>query len=169
MDMPLTIEDSKALCRVGKLYGIERWISAGRSIFTDPSLRKTALLAAVETGFHSLVELLAQHEPRQEQKDRALADAVERERLDMVEVLVEHGARIGSVPFDDVLLTRERPIIRFFLDHGADAVTGKPFAIAFQAKIQNALRIFVDYKTAHPELANALQSPADRALRYFAA
>jgi hypothetical protein len=83
----------------------------------------------VETGFHSLVELLAQHEQRQEQKDRALADAVERKRLDMVEVLVEHGARIESVPFDDVLLTWERPIMRFFLDHGADAVTGKPFAM----------------------------------------
>src|SRR5947209_11034396 len=66
-DAPPTIEDSKALlalCRAGKLYGIERWISAGKSIVTDPSLRKTALLTAVETGFHSLVELLVQHEPR---------------------------------------------------------------------------------------------------------
>ena len=172
MGTALTIEESKALlalCRAGKLYGIERWISAGKSIVTDPSLRKTALLTAVETGFHSLVELLAQHEPRQEQKDRALADAVGRKRLDTVEVLVEHGARIESVPFDDVLLTWERPIMRFFLDHGADAVKGKPFAMAFQAKVQNALRIFVDYKAAHPDLANALQPQADRALRHFAA
>lgn len=169
--MSLTIKESKALlalCRAGKLYDIERWISVGKPIVTDPSLRKTALLTAIETGFHSLVELLARHEQRQEQKDRALADAVERKRLDMVEVLVEHGARIESVPLDDVLLTWERPIMRFFLDHGADAVTGKPFGIAFQAKVQNALRIFVDYKTAHPELANALQSQADRALRHFA-
>ena len=100
MDTSLTVEDSKALlalCRAGNLYGIERWIAAGKSIVTAPSLRKTALLTAVETGFHSLVELLAQHEPCQEQKDRALTDAVERKRLDMVEVLVEHGARIGSV------------------------------------------------------------------------
>ena len=106
--MPLTIEESKALlafCRAGKLDDIERWISVGKPIITDPSLRKTALLTAMESGFHSLVELLARHEQRQEQKDRALAYAVERKRLDMVEVLVEHGARIESVPLEDVLLT----------------------------------------------------------------
>jgi hypothetical protein len=142
--MSLTIEESKALlalCRAGKLYDIERWISAGKPTVADSSLRKTALLTAMETGFHNLVELLARHEQRQEQKDRALADAVERKRLDMLAVLVEHGGRIESVPFDDVLLTWERSIMRFFLDHGADAVTGKPFGIAFQAKVQNALRI----------------------------
>jgi hypothetical protein len=103
------------------------------------------------------VELLSQNEPRQEQKDRALAHAVERKRLDIVEVLSEHGARIESVTLDDVLLKWERPIMRFFLDHGADAITGKPFAMASQAKVQNALRIFVDYKAAHPGPANALQ------------
>ena len=95
MALSLTVEESKALlalCRAGKLYGIERWISAGKPTVIDPSLRKTALLTAVETGFHSLVELVAQHEPRQEEKDRALAQAVKRKRLDMVEVLVEHGA-----------------------------------------------------------------------------
>jgi ankyrin repeat protein len=169
--MPLNIEESRALlalCRAGRLYEVERWISIGKSIVIDPSLRKTGLLTAVETGFHSLVELLARHEQSQEQKDRALADAVERKRLDMVEVLVQHGARIQSVPLDDVLLTWERPIMRFFLDHGADAITGKPFGIAFEAKVQNALRVFVDYRSAHPELANALQSQADRALRHFA-
>jgi hypothetical protein len=62
-----------------------------KPIVVDPSLRKTALLAAIET----LVELLARHEQRQEQKDRALADAVEGKRLDMVEVLVARGARIA--------------------------------------------------------------------------
>jgi hypothetical protein len=54
-------------------------------------------------------------------------------------------SRIESVPLNDVLLTWERPIMRFFLDHGADAVTGKPFGIAFQTKVQNSLRIFVDF------------------------
>ena len=79
--MSLTIEESKALlalCRAGKLYDIERWISVGKPIIIDPSLRKTALLTAMETGFHSLVELLARHEQRQEQKDRALADCAYR-------------------------------------------------------------------------------------------
>ncbi len=171
MSACLTIEESKALlvlCRAGKLYEIERWIASGKSIATDPSLKKTPLLTAVGTGFHSLVELLARNEPRQEQKDRALAEAVDNKRLDMIEVLVENGARIRAVPLEDVLMTWDRPIMRFFLDRGADVVTGNPFAMVFREKVQFALRPFVDYKKAHPELADALQSQADRALRHFA-
>jgi hypothetical protein len=85
----LTNEESKtllALCRAGKLYDVERWIASGKSVCTSPSIKKTPLLTAIETGFHSLVELLARNEPRQEQKDRALAKAVDGRRLDMVDV-----------------------------------------------------------------------------------
>ncbi len=166
----LTIEDSKALlalCRAGKLYDIDRWIASGKSILTDPSIKKTPLLAAVDTGFHSLVELLARNEPRQEQKDRPLAAAVENKRMDMVEVLVEHGARIQAIPFVEVLYTWDRPLMQFFLDRGAGVVTGNPFMMAFRENIQTPLRPFVDYKKVHPELEESLQIQVDRALRYF--
>ena len=167
----LTIDESKALlalCRAGRLYAIERWIVAGTSLVTHPSIRKTPLLVAIDTGFHSLVELLARNEARHEQKDRALGEAVESKRLDMVEVLVENGARIQAVRLEDVLLSWDRPLMQFFLDHGADPVTGNPFMIAFRNRVQRALRPFVDYKKAHPEFADALQAQADRALRHFA-
>jgi ankyrin repeat protein len=167
----LSIDESRALlalCRAGKLYEIERWIAGGKSITAASSIKKSALLTAVDAGFHSLVELLARNEPRQEQKDRALAEAVKNKRLDIIEVLVEHGADIHSVPLEDALMTWDREIMQFFLEHGADAVTSNPFAIAFREKVQRALRPFVDYKKAHPELAEALQPQADRALRHFA-
>ena len=61
-------------------------------------MKRTPLLIAVDTGFHSLVELLVRNESRQEQEDSALREAVESRRLDMVDVLVENGAR-GSRPF----------------------------------------------------------------------
>ena len=157
-----------ALCRAGKLYDVERWIASGRSILTAPSIKKTPLLTAIDAGFHSLVELIARNESRQEQKDRALATAVDHRRLDMVEVLVQHGARIQAVRLEDVLLTWDRPLIQFFLDRGADVVTDNPFMYAFQNRVQRVLRPFVDYKRAHPELADALQAQADRALRFFA-
>jgi hypothetical protein len=56
----LTSEDKKvliALCRAGKLYEIERWISSGKSIRTAQQTKKTPLLVAIELGFHSLIEL----------------------------------------------------------------------------------------------------------------
>lgn len=172
-DVPtaLSIEESKvllALCRAGRLYDVERWMASGKSICTPPSIKKTPLLTAVDTGFHSLVELLARNEPRQGEKDRALLAAVESKRLDMAEVLVVHGARIQAVPLEDVLLTWDRTLMQFFLDRGADPVTRNPFMTAFHNKVQTALRPFVDYKKAHPDLADALQAQADRALRHFA-
>jgi hypothetical protein len=65
------------------------------------------------------------------------------------------------------LLSWEPKLIRFFLDHGADFITGSPFAEAFGAKVRTALRPFIECKQKHPELADKLQGHADRALRYF--
>jgi hypothetical protein len=52
MPEPLTLEDSKALlalCRAGKLFEIERWITAGKSIVTAAMMKKTPLLTAVDS------------------------------------------------------------------------------------------------------------------------
>jgi ankyrin repeat protein len=166
----LTLEDAKALialCRAGKLYEIEKWITSGKSIQTPPEVRKTPLHVALDSGFHSLVELLARNESRQEAKNQALSFAVSEKRLDFVELLVAHGAQPRSIPLADVLLNWEPAMIRFFLENGADVITGAPFAVAFREKIRTALRPYVEYKKAHPELASGLQEQADRALRHF--
>lgn len=55
-----------------------------------------------------------------------------------------------------------------FLDNGADVLSDDPFAVAFSERIRTALRPFVDYKHAHPDMADQLQEQLDRALRYFA-
>ncbi len=58
-------------------------------------------------------------------------------------------------------------IIRYFLDHGADFITGHPFAEAFAEKIRTALRPWRECKDKYPNLGPQLQEQADRALRYF--
>jgi hypothetical protein len=166
----LTTDEAKALialCRAGKLYEVEKWIASGKSIRTSPQIKKTPLQVAIDLGFHSLVELLAGHEDRQAEKNRVLSEAVSNRRLDLVQLLVSKGAEVRSISLSDVLITWEPTMIRFFLDNGADVVTGAPFAVAFQEKVRTALRPFVEHKKSHPELATALQEQADRALRYF--
>ncbi len=159
------------LCRAGRLYEVEKWIKDGKSLeiaaTTKGRRQRTLLEIAVETGFHSLVELIAKHESNQSVRDAALGRAVSSRRLDLVELLLANGADIRSVPLVDVLLTWEPTLIRFFLDHGADPLEGRPFAEAFGAKVRTALRPFVEYKRAHPELAASLQEQLDCALRYF--
>jgi len=155
------------LCRMGRLYDVERWIAAGKSLDGIVVKKKTLLQIAVETGFHSLVELIAKHEQSQISKDAALADSVSLRRLDFVELLLENGAQISAVPFVDVLLSWDPKLIRFFLDHGANPIKDNAFAIAFGARIRTALRPFVEYKQAHPEHAETLQEQANIALRHF--
>lgn len=159
------------LCRAGRLYEIERWINDGKSLETPARTKRgrqrSLLEIAVETGFHSLVELIAKHEASQSTKDAALGDAVSSRRMDLVELLLASGADVKSVPLTDVLLTWEPKLIRFFLEHGANPIAGRPFAESFGAKVRTALRPFVEYKRAHPELAAALQEQLDCALRHF--
>ena len=159
------------LCRTGRLYELEKWILDGKPLDISGAQKrgrhKSLLEIAVETGFHSLVELIAKHETSQPSKDAALSQTVSSRRLDLVELLLANGADIQSVPLVDVLLTWEPKTIRFFLDHGADAVRGRPFAEAFGEKIRTSLRAYVEYKQAHPELATQLQEQVDCALRHF--
>jgi hypothetical protein len=152
------------------LYEIEKRITAGKPLDVPVARNrrsKTLLQIAVETGFHSLVELIARHETNQVSKNAALADSVSLRRLDLVDLLVQNGAEITSVPLGDVLLTWEPRVMRFFLDRGADAIKGFPFATAFGAKIRTAIRAFIEYKQGHPDLAPALLEQANMALRYF--
>jgi ankyrin repeat protein len=159
------------LCRAGRLYEIEKWINEGKSLkipaATKRGKQRSLLEIAVETRFHSLVELIAKHEASQSAMNHALCEAVSSRRLDLVELLLANGADIRSVPLADVLLTWEPTLIRFFLDHGADPSEGRPFAEAFGARVRTALRPFVEYKRSHPELAAALQEQLDCALRHF--
>ena|SRR5437762_10343470 len=109
--------------------------------------------------------LIAKHEGDQASKNATLADAVALRRTDFVELLLEHGAEITSVPFADVLLAWEPKLIRFFLDHRADPIKGSPFAVAFGAKVRTALRAFLECKRMHHEHASALEEQANIAPR----
>jgi hypothetical protein len=128
------------LCRTGRLYDIEKWIAEGKPLEIPVSRnarKKTFLEVAVETGFHSLVELIAKHDNSQASKNASLETAVSQSRLDLIELLVANGAEITSMPFADVLLNCEPKIIQFFLSHGADLVTGSPLAVVLRRKNPN--------------------------------
>jgi hypothetical protein len=165
----IALEDTKelvGLCRAGRLYEIERWIAAGKPL-EIPAKYGSLLQVAVQTGFHSLIELVAKQEINQSSKNAALVDAVSLRRLDFIQLLVENGAEVKSISFSDVLLEWNPHIFRFFLERGADPVEGSPFAIAFSNKIRTALGAFVELKRSRPELSAALQEQTDCALRYF--
>lgn len=170
MTETLSIEDAKhllRLCKSGRLFDVQNWINDGKSLAVPANVRAAPLEVALDTGFHSLVELLLRRETNQDLKNQALRKSVSLKRLDFIELLVANGAEIKSVEFSSVLEVWEPTIIRYFLDHGADVISGAPFTFAFGEKIRTAINPWREYKQNHPEFAPELQEQIDPALRHF--
>ena len=133
------------LCETGRLYEVEAWIRAGKSLTVPKEVRKTPLTVAMSTGFHSLVELLLRHEASQEVKNDALRQALFLNKPAFIELAVAHGADIGSFPFLDVLMTGNRAVVASFLERGADPIADYPFARAFhELRAKTTLGSYLD-------------------------
>lgn len=171
MSNPLSTAEAKELirlCETGRLYEVEAWIRAGRSLTVPREVRKTPLSVAISTGFHSLVELLLRHEENQKVKNDALQLALMLDRPPFIELAVTQGADVASVPFLHVLLTGDRAVVASFLERGADPIAGHPFAHAFcQLRAKTTLGSYLDCRRIRPDLADQLQEQADMALRQF--
>ena len=120
---PLEAKELIRLCESGRLYEVEAWLAAGRSLIVPKEVRRSPLRVAISTGFHSLVELLLRHELRQGEKDDALRHALFLNSPTFVELAVAHGASIAAIPFLDVLMTGDRALVAAFLEKGADVTT----------------------------------------------
>ena len=166
----LALEEAKELvrfCAAGRLYEVEDWIRAGRSLKTPPELKKTPLAIALKTGFYSLIELLLRHETSQQAKNDVLAEAVRLRRPELVELAAQHGADTKSVKFAEVLECWDKRIMAFFLERGADPVEDFAFAWALHDKIRTALWCYLECKRRRPDLVPQLQDQLDIALRQF--
>lgn len=153
------------LCREGRLFELQALAAAGKSLSVPTHYRQTPMRVALDTGFHSLIELLLQHEQNQSVKDDVLRQACWSGQRSVMQLALNHGASISGVSFQNVIETWDRGVAQLFLEHGADPVTNAPFARAFKSRVKAALGIFLDCKRARPDLADALQLQADMALR----
>jgi hypothetical protein len=156
------------LCKAGKLFEVQEWIAAGKPVNPPPRPEKgrrskIPLQIAIESGFHSLVEVLAKGGAAlKENHYSALEHALSNRRFDLVKLLVENGADIHSVQMTGVFDTWDRKIMEYFIEKGADVETGYPLAWAFIGRIKPALGIFKQYKNRF----TSFQEQADIALRH---
>ena len=101
-------------------------------------------------------------QPLREPRYSPLAHALSTRRLDLVELLVNHGADIHSVSMDEVFDTWNNDIVEFFINKGADLETGAPLAVALCSRIRTALAIFKRYQYRF----QSFQEQVNIALRY---
>lgn len=157
------------LCRAGKLFAVQDWIAAGKPVNPPPSERKgvrpqTPLDVAIDRGFHSLIAVLlkAGADIQRDKWNGPMDRALEMRRLDIIQLLVEHGFDPTTIRMGAVFGTWDPEIMEFFIEKGADLETDFPLAEAFRHRIRTALRIFKQYRDRFPHF----QQQANMALRH---
>jgi len=164
-----SIEAFIGFCKTGKLLEVQNWISSGNPVNPPEqprgkTQRYTPLQIAINKGFHSLVQVLL--EAGALLKDGtydALKHAIKVKRLDLVELLVEHGADPTSVDMRLVFDKYSPDLIDYFILHGADADSEHPLAFSLIERRRPAIGAFKRHRKRVP----SFQEQCDIALRYF--
>lgn len=164
------LEPLVVLCRTGKLFDVQEWINAGKPCALPKgarsrSARRHPLRVAMDTGFHSLVQVLLEAgAPIHEGNYNALDHAVEMRRADLAALLFAHGADVNSVPMRFVVEMWQPEMVDLFLSNGASLVRESPIAWGLVHKIRPALGLLKRHVAEQPELMRQ----AELALRHHA-
>lgn len=166
MATPVETRELFRLCETGRLYAVEEWLQT-RSLDSLPNGGREPIFISITRGFHSLVELLLRHERRQDVKNAAAAHALRRGDVDLLLLVLEHGAAVSSVDLVTVLL-RARSVaeVMAIVDRGADIVTDHPlmWAMIYEPR-QLIASAFLKCSRQFPQLADQLHTQANMALR----
>lgn len=168
-DDPADLEQLLRLCRQGRLFEVQEWIQEGKPVVLSAhvarkSPRRNALRIAMDTGFHSLVQVLLEAGcPITVGNYHALDHAVELRRADLASLLIRHGADVHEVSMSFVLEMWDSDMVELFLSKGASLHQGNPVALALIYKMRPALGILKRY----PEDVR-IQRQGSMALRYHA-
>lgn len=156
------IEPLVKLCKSGRLFEVQDWISLGKPVNLPPAhtlkrAKQSPLQVAIDLGFHSLVQLLLEGGASLDDlRYPPLLQALHKRRLDLVQLLVKHGADIHSVPMESVFASWSNETVDFFIEQGADLEKGYPLAHALCWKIRPALGLFMRYKDRYPSFQKQL-------------
>lgn len=162
--LPPDIKEFRSLIKTGKLFAVQNWIAEGKRISAPEIYWETPLQLAVETGFHSMIELFLKLNPDKDALDRAINYATGVGNFEVIKLLVEYGADIHSVDFLVVCQTGHPLIIRYFIERGIDTETGFPFAHALCHPKNRYIGVYMRYRDQFPSFPYQL----NLALRFHA-
>jgi hypothetical protein len=162
------IEPLLTMCRAGRLFDVQDWVRRGQPIaLLDASTRitinRTPLGVAIESGFHSLAQVLLEAgAPTRQGRYNALEHAVSVRRAYLAALLIEHGAKVDDVDMCHVVDNWEPAMVELFLANHASLVRSAPIAYGLIEKIRPVLGLLKRRGVEQPELMRQ----ADVALRH---
>ena len=165
------LTELQALCRDGRLYDVELWITNGRPLQAareSSSGRATsALQIAIETGNHSLVLLLLSNGyDTTHEVNNPLDLSLRARRFDLVMLLLNWGADPHRVDLDDLFGTYNSALFERFRELGVDLAAGHALAgaIAYHTSNKPLLGFAKRHRTTEPRF----QQQLDMALAHHA-
>lgn len=145
------LRELTALCRAGKLFAVQDWLDRGQPYLTAAGARgRSPFEVALDTGFHSLVEVFLRAGVPQEEKDSALCSAVFARRLELARLLVKYGADPHALSTEDVFDSRSPELIRWMITLGLDLETRWPIARVLENRRRECLGIYMDLRDRVP-------------------
>lgn len=153
------IEELCSLVKTGQLFVVQKWLAEGkpyRLTATDDN-RVCPLLVAVDSGFHSMVEVLAKAGGwSQETLDTAFEAATSNHRSDIANLLRQQGASMQALDFAEVCRSMNQTFMEEALRGGCSAVQGNAFAAALRrsAAARPLLSFYRRMRGEFPELDN---------------
>ena len=156
------------LCKEGKVFEVQAWIADGKPLELPPwpakgSNKPSPLDCAIETGCHSMVQILleAGAEIEQEEYYSTLQHAITKQRLDIADLLLAHGAKMELVDMRDVFEIWNPKIIDYCVGHGADLARNDSLVSALSSCKRKALGVCKRLKEKSPEIQKQLDIALD--------
>lgn len=144
-------------CRAGKLFEVQEWIAGGNPVNPPEghyrgSRKKAPLEYAIDAGFHSLVKVLLDGGTEVGPIDGycPMRKALEKRRLDLVELLCAHGYDPEGVNMREVFATWDPAIMEYFIAAGCNFDTDNPMAWALCNRIRTAVPLAKKYQEKFP-------------------
>jgi hypothetical protein len=167
---PEELAELHSLCRDGRLYDVERWISHGRplQVVGGRGRQTSTLEIALEAGNHSLVLLLLSNGYDANQELGSPLDLPLRvRRFDLVQLLLFWGADPHRVDLDELFGTYRSDLFEQFRELGVDLTDRHALAeaIAYHTSNKPLLGFAKRHRLADPKI----QKELDVALAHHAA
>lgn len=161
---PDDLKELVRLCRTGHLAEVQQWLESGKSYLLPDHCRGISpFRVAVQTGFYSLIEVFLKAGVPQPERDRVLHEALSRKRLDLLKLLVGHGADIASLCDECIFASADTQIFQFLIENGYDWNADLRITRAFKKGVRKFLRFFMMIRASVP----SAEEQAAIALRHF--